>query len=49
MLEYQLPSRGLSVANVFGQLEANRKIFNIEDYSVSQTTLDQVHVVIMIE
>ena len=43
MLEYQLPSQGLSVSKLFGQLEANRKIFDIEDYSVSQTTLDQVH------
>jgi hypothetical protein len=42
MLEYQLPSKGLSVSKMFGQIEANRNIFNIEDYSVSQTTLDQV-------
>lgn len=41
-LEYQFPSQGLVLSKVFGHLEANRKIFDIEDYSVSQTTLDQV-------
>lgn len=43
-LEYQFPSQGLALSQVFGHLEANRKIFDIEDYSVSQTTLDQVFI-----
>ncbi|KAJ7386394.1 ATP-binding cassette sub- A member 1 [Desmophyllum pertusum] len=43
-LEYQFPSHGLVLSQVFGHLEANRKIFDIEDYSVSQTTLDQVFI-----
>lgn len=43
-LEYQFPSQGLVLSKVFGHLEANRKIFDIEDYSVSQTTLDQVFI-----
>lgn len=43
-LEYQFPSQGLVLSQVFGHLEANRKIFDIEDYSVSQTTLDQVFI-----
>ncbi|KAL9951119.1 hypothetical protein ACROYT_G043723 [Oculina patagonica] len=43
-LQYQFPSQGLLLSQVFGHLEANRKIFDIEDYSVSQTTLDQVFI-----
>ena len=47
-MEYQFPSRGLVLSKVFGHLEANRKIFDIEDYSVSQTTLDQVCLVVVL-
>lgn len=43
-LQYQFPSQDLLLSSVFGHLEANRKIFKIEDYSVSQTTLDQVFI-----
>ncbi|PFX16944.1 ATP-binding cassette sub-family A member 1 [Stylophora pistillata] len=43
-LQYQFPSQGLVLSKVFGHIEANRKIFDIEDYSVSQTTLDQVFI-----
>ncbi len=42
MLQYQLRSAQLSLAWAFGQLEAVRDEYNIEDYSISQTTLDQV-------
>ncbi|EDO46878.1 predicted protein, partial [Nematostella vectensis] len=44
MVEYQIPCQGLSVSRLFGHLEANRKMFDIEDYSVTQTTLDQVFI-----
>nr|XP_034973105.1 phospholipid-transporting ATPase ABCA7 [Zootoca vivipara] len=43
-LQYQLPSRSCSLANIFGILSAHQTTFHIEDYSVSQTTLDQVFV-----
>lgn len=40
-MEYQL-APSLSLALVFHELEQARQMLNIEDYSVSQTTLDQV-------
>ena len=39
---YQLPSAGLSWSSVFRQLETNKDRLGIIDYSVSQTTLEQV-------
>ncbi|XP_068012331.1 phospholipid-transporting ATPase ABCA7 isoform X1 [Melanerpes formicivorus] len=44
LLQYQLPSRAASLASVFSVLAAHRGPCHIEDYSVSQTTLDQVFV-----
>lgn len=41
MLQYQLKSR-VKLSYIFGQLEKVKSRLNIEDYSVSQTTLDQV-------
>ena len=41
MLQYQLKSR-VRLSYIFGQLEKAKTRLNIEDYSVSQTTLDQV-------
>lgn len=41
MLQYQLKSRA-KLSYIFGQLEKAKSLLNIEDYSVSQTTLDQV-------
>ena len=41
MVQYQLGS-DVRLSEVFGQIEAVRDQFLIEDYSVSQTTLDQV-------
>jgi hypothetical protein len=41
MLQYQLKSN-IKLSYIFGQLEAVRTHLSIEDYSVSQTTLDQV-------
>uniref|UniRef100_A0A8C8RML7 ABC transporter domain-containing protein n=1 Tax=Pelusios castaneus TaxID=367368 RepID=A0A8C8RML7_9SAUR len=42
MLQYQLPSQTCSLAKIFSVLSAHRDTYCIEDYSVSQTTLDQV-------
>ena len=42
MLEYQLHNEGTPLSVVFGELERNRESLKIEEYSVSQTTLDQV-------
>ncbi|XP_054718877.1 phospholipid-transporting ATPase ABCA7-like [Uloborus diversus] len=42
-MEYQL-APSLSLAVVFQELEKARQMLNIEDYSVSQTTLDQVFI-----
>ncbi|XP_074664845.1 phospholipid-transporting ATPase ABCA7 [Strix aluco] len=44
LLQYQLPPRAGSLASVFSVLAAHRGPCHIEDYSVSQTTLDQVFV-----
>ncbi|XP_071145778.1 phospholipid-transporting ATPase ABCA1-like isoform X2 [Mytilus edulis] len=43
MLQYQLNSK-IKLSRIFGQMEAVRDNLNIEDYSVSQTTLDQVFI-----
>ncbi|NXM30438.1 ABCA1 protein, partial [Oxyruncus cristatus] len=42
LLRYHLPARAASLATVFSLLAAHRGPCHIEDYSVSQTTLDQV-------
>uniref|UniRef100_A0A673J9Q2 P-type phospholipid transporter n=1 Tax=Sinocyclocheilus rhinocerous TaxID=307959 RepID=A0A673J9Q2_9TELE len=44
MLQYQLPSSLTSLARIFNILSKNKEQLHIEDYSVSQTTLDQVFV-----
>ncbi|KAM6980899.1 phospholipid-transporting ATPase ABCA1b [Aplochiton taeniatus] len=44
MLQYQLPSSLTSLAHIFSILAKNKEMLRIEDYSVSQTTLDQVFV-----
>ncbi|NWS77929.1 ABCA1 protein, partial [Crotophaga sulcirostris] len=44
LLHFQLPSRVGSLASIFSLLAAHRGPCHIEDYSVSQTTLDQVFV-----
>ena len=38
-----METEGLSWSYIFGQLERNRAALNIVDYSVSQTTLEQVN------
>ncbi|XP_062905004.1 phospholipid-transporting ATPase ABCA1-like [Mobula hypostoma] len=44
MLQYQLPSYQSSLSRIFSILSSNKEKLHIEDYSVSQTTLDQVFV-----
>ncbi|KAM4708457.1 phospholipid-transporting ATPase ABCA1 [Discoglossus pictus] len=44
MLQYQLRSCQSSLARIFSILSKNKNKLHIEDYSVSQTTLDQVFV-----
>ncbi|KAL1023254.1 hypothetical protein UPYG_G00038330 [Umbra pygmaea] len=44
VLQYQLPSYACSLARVFDVLSNNQEELGISDYSVSQTTLDQVFV-----
>lgn len=41
-LQYQLPYAGGALAHIFSQLHKNQRRLAIEDYSVSETTLDQV-------
>ncbi|MEQ2160235.1 ATP-binding cassette sub- A member 1 [Goodea atripinnis] len=43
MLQYQLPSSLSSLAHIFSIFAKNKDTLKIEDYSVTQTTLDQVH------
>uniref|UniRef100_A0A087X6A3 P-type phospholipid transporter n=1 Tax=Poecilia formosa TaxID=48698 RepID=A0A087X6A3_POEFO len=44
MLQYQLPSSLSSLAHIFSTFANNKDALRIEDYSVTQTTLDQVFV-----
>ncbi|XP_059201726.1 phospholipid-transporting ATPase ABCA1-like isoform X2 [Centropristis striata] len=44
MLQYQLPSSLTSLTHIFNILSTNKDTLRIEDYSVTQTTLDQVFV-----
>uniref|UniRef100_A0A8C9T650 P-type phospholipid transporter n=1 Tax=Scleropages formosus TaxID=113540 RepID=A0A8C9T650_SCLFO len=44
VLQYQLPSHACSLAHVFSVLSNSCRELGIADYSVSQTTLDQVFV-----
>ena len=42
-MTYRLPTSAMSWSSVFRQLETNKERLGIVDYSVSQTTLEQVH------
>ncbi|KAK7101016.1 phospholipid-transporting ATPase ABCA1-like [Littorina saxatilis] len=44
MLQYQMASDNLSLAQLFAAMEEGKKRLHVEDYSVSQTTLDQVFI-----
>jgi ATP-binding cassette subfamily A (ABC1) protein 3 len=41
-LNYHITDTSLKLAEIFGTLERAKVTFSIEDYSVSQTTLEQV-------
>ena len=44
LFHYDIPSKGLSWATVFGVMERNKTALCIDDYLVSQTTLEQVFI-----
>lgn len=44
MLSYQVKTAGLSWSRIFGTIEEAKDKLDIEDYSVSQTTLEQLFV-----
>ncbi|CAF1119401.1 unnamed protein product, partial [Brachionus calyciflorus] len=44
LFEYILPFNDTKLSTLFGRIESNRENLNIKDYSVNQTTLDQVFI-----
>ena len=46
IVQYQLPSSVMALSEVFGHIESCYETLKIEDYSVSQTTLDNVRAII---
>jgi ATP-binding cassette subfamily A (ABC1) protein 1 len=44
MLQYQLGNDSMSLSRIFQAMEEAKRVYNVEDYSVSQTTLDQVFI-----
>jgi ATP-binding cassette subfamily A (ABC1) protein 3 len=42
LVHYHLPESGQSWARIFGLMESAKNKYQIEDYSVGQTTLEQV-------
>lgn len=44
LFEFLLPYKDTKLSEIFGSIEQNRSSLNIKDYSVSQSTLDQVFV-----
>ena len=42
MVRFQLPPHNITVATIFGVMEREKNNLNLEDYSISQTTLDEV-------
>lgn len=49
MVQYQLPSGVMDLSEVFGHIESSYEALQIEDYSVSQTTLDNVRLTVPLE
>ncbi|XP_061178877.1 phospholipid-transporting ATPase ABCA3-like [Saccostrea echinata] len=41
-LDFQIPHRNLSLAKLFKEMEKTKSEYNVEDYSVHQTSLEQV-------
>nr|XP_006820206.1 PREDICTED: ATP-binding cassette sub-family A member 2-like [Saccoglossus kowalevskii] len=44
VLQYQVPNKIGTLSRVFGVLETEKSRYDIEDYSLTQTTLDQVFI-----
>ncbi|XP_071965866.1 phospholipid-transporting ATPase ABCA1-like isoform X2 [Antedon mediterranea] len=42
LVQYELPMKSATLADIFGKLEHNKRALMIEDYSVTQTSLEQV-------
>ena len=41
-LQYQLPHKDVKLSDLFVVLERAKKSLHVEDYSINQTTLDEV-------
>ena len=46
LLQYELRGQSVSLSNLFNKLEEAQKDLDVEDYSVSQNTLDNVSTMI---
>lgn len=44
MLEFSLPTNDVKLSNIFNSLQNAQKCLDLNSFSVSQTTLDQVFV-----
>jgi hypothetical protein len=40
--KYEIDSRGLSIANIFANIEQSKERLMLETYGVSQTSLEQI-------
>tara|TARA_B110000971_G_C19948146_1_gene472012 strand:- start:433 stop:1254 length:822 start_codon:yes stop_codon:yes gene_type:complete len=43
-IRFELPQEGFLLSEMFNKLEANRDVFKLKDYTISQTTLEQVFI-----
>lgn len=41
-MTFYIPLTGVKWSRIFGLMESNRDELNVEDYSVSQTTLEEI-------
>jgi hypothetical protein len=41
-LRFEVPSQGITIASLFRLMESNQAALKLEDYSISQTSLEQV-------
>jgi hypothetical protein len=44
LVHYQIKGEGVTWAQLFAMMEDSRERFGLDDYSVSQTTLEQVFI-----
>lgn len=42
MLTYYIPLQGIKWSEIFGLIERNRNDLNLDDYSITQTTLEEI-------